>query len=220
MTAIIHTCEQRTPEWYALRAGKLTASTADALYAKLKSGGEPASRRDLRIAIAIELLTGQPIESDGYVSKEMQRGIDLEPAALGAHEAETGVLLSRVGFVDRLDRAIGCSPDAVVLDGETIVGLVQIKCPKSATHIAYLKAGELPSDYRAQCLHELAVTGAQWLDFVSYDDRMPEDLQIFRVRMQRADVEREIAAHLALVDQFLAEVQIEARELRALRRAA
>lgn len=220
MSVVIHRCEQRTPEWYALRAGKLTASTADALYAKLKSGGEPASRRDLRIAIAIELLTGQPIESDGFVSKEMQRGIDLEPAALGAHEADTGALLSRVGFVERTDRAIGCSPDAVVFEGDRIVGVVQIKCPKSATHIAYLKADELPSDYRAQCIHELTVTGAEWLDFVSYDDRLPEDLQLFRIRIWRRDLEQEIAAHLALVDRFLAEVAVESRELRMLRRAA
>jgi hypothetical protein len=216
----IHRIEQRTQEWFALRAGKLTASVADALYAKLKSGGEPAARRDLRIALAIESITGQPIDTDGFVSKDMQRGIDLEPEGCAAVEAATGELLEHVGFVERLDRPAGFSPDGLVLDGERIRGVLQLKCPKSATHIGYIRDGILPADYRPQVLHELWASGAEFHEFVSYDPRLPEGLRLFRVRTLASSVAAELDRHEGLVDQFLAEVAREAGALRQLRAAA
>lgn len=219
MSAVIHHVEQRTPEWYALRAGKLTGSVADVVHAKPKAGAtESVQRRDLRIAMALELVTGRPCESDGYVSKEMQRGIDLEPAAFAAYEAATGELVDRVGFVERADLSIGCSPDGVVMRGGRIVGLVSFKCPKSATHLGYIRAGTHPTDYLAQSMHELLVTGADWLDFVSFDDRMPEGLQLFRVRVTPDALP--IPDHAQKVMAFLAEVKAEAEAIRALKAAA
>lgn len=219
MSAVIHLIEQRTPEWYALRAGKLTGSAADIVHAQPKKGAsESVQRRDLRIAMALEIVTGRPCESDGYVSTEMQRGIDLEASAFAAYEAATGELVDRVGFVEREGMAVGCSPDGVVMRGGKIVGLVSFKCPKSATHLGYIRGGVHPADYLAQSMHELFVTGADWLDFVSFDDRMPEHLQTFRVRVTPDTLP--IPDHAQKVMTFLAEVEKEAAEIRALRAAA
>lgn len=214
----VHSMEQRTPEWYAARAAKITGSVADALYAKLKSGGEPASRRDLRFAIAVELVTGTAIEDDGYQSYEMKRGIELEPTVVTAYEAATGEIIERVGFVERLDCAAGCSPDGVVYRGDRIAGMVQIKCPKTAIHIGYIRDGGVPSEYVAQVTHELWVTGAEWLDFVSFDPRLPPDLQLYRHRVTPADFN--FKDHEARVHKLIAEARVEADEIRKMRRAA
>lgn len=218
MSVVIHRCEQRTPEWYALRAGKLTGSVADVVHAKGRSGGESVQRRDLRLALACERVTGRPTDGDSYVSKEMQRGIDLEPTAFAAYEAATGALVQHVGFVEREHIAVGCSPDGVVIEGGRIVGLVSLKCPKTATHIGYIRDRVHPSEYLAQSMHELFVTGADWLEFVSYDDRLPEHLQLFRVRVTPDSLP--IPDHAQKVMAFLAEVDREVEALKALRVAA
>lgn len=213
MSVVIHRCEQRSSDWYALRAGKLTGSHADVPHAQPKKGAtESVQRRDLRLALALERITGRSLDTDGYVSKDMQRGIDLEPAAFAAYEAATGVLVQRVGFVEREQLAIGCSPDGVVIEGGRIVGLVSLKCPKSATHWEYIADGVHPSEYLAQSMHELLVTGADWLDFVSFDDRMPEGLQMFRVRVTPDALP--IPDHAQKVAAFLSEVDAKEREIR------
>ncbi|MEK9723283.1 MAG: YqaJ viral recombinase family protein [Rhodospirillaceae bacterium] len=108
-----HVVQQRTPEWFALRLGRLTASDAKDMLAVIKSG-EAAARRDLRMRLVCERLTGQPSE-DTYTNADMQRGVDLEPEARRAYEAHTGQLVdTRVGFISHDDCAAGCSPDGVV----------------------------------------------------------------------------------------------------------
>jgi putative phage-type endonuclease len=207
-------CEQRTPEWFQARAGRLTGSVADAILATLKSGGEPAARRDLRVQLAIELITGMPVESDGYINREMQRGIDLEPAARSAYEAETGRVVRSTGFIQDECLRVGCSLDG---DVDGLQGIIELKCPKSATHIGYLKRGGMPSDYVAQVTHNLWVTGAAWCDFVSFDDRLPEGLQFFRHRVERHAVD--IKAYEAAALKFLSEVEAERDSLLALKAA-
>ncbi len=204
--------EQRSPEWFAARAGRLTGSCASAVMAKIAKG-EAAARRDLRAKLAIERLTGRPLEEDGFVSKEMQRGIDLEPDALAAYEADTAEITRQTGFLSSQDALVGCSLDG---DVRNFKGIVELKCPKSATHIGYLKAGRLPPDYQWQVTHNLWVSGAEWCDFCSYDDRMPEGLQFFRVRVTRAQMPIEEYETAALA--FLAEVAAEAASLMALRK--
>lgn len=208
-------CEQRSPEWFVARAGRLTGSVADAILAKLKSGGEPAARRDLRLQLAVESLSGQPMETDGFVSKAMQRGIDLEPAAVGAYEAETGNVVRKTGFIISDELPIGCSLDG---DVDNLRGILEIKCPNSATHVGYLRAKRLPPDYVAQVTHNLWVTGAEWCDFVSYDDRLPDGLDTFRIRVMRGDLD--IAGYAVEAKRFLAEVKAEADQLLALKGAA
>ena len=214
MTPIIIECEQRTPEWFAARAGRLTGSVAADMLAKLKSGGEPAARRDLKLQLAVETLTGTPMEASGFVSPAMQRGIDAEPLARGRYEAETGNLVRTTGFVIREDLAVGCSLDGDIRGFE---GILEIKCPKSATHCQYLKDRRLPPDYFAQVRHNLWVTGAKWCDFVSWDDRMPTGLDFFMVRVMRDDAV--MAAYESDVRRFLDEVASEVGALRNLQQS-
>ena len=198
--------DQRTPEWYQARLGMFTASRAADMLATIKSG-EAAARRDLRTQLVLERITGQSQEN-GYINADMQRGTEKEPDALAAYEALTGNLARGVGFLAHDVLKAGCSPDGEI---GGFVGLLELKCPKSATHLGYLKAKTVPKDYHAQMVHALWITGAQWCDFVSFDDRFPEPLQVFHVRVQRN--EAEIASYELMARQFLAEIDQEVDEL-------
>ena len=213
MKPIIIECEQRTPEWFAARAGRLTGSVAGDILGKLRSGGEPAARRDLRVQLAVETLTGTPMEQTGFTSAAMQRGIDAEPVARGAYEARTGNIVRTTGFVIREDLAVGCSLDG---DIRAFEGILEIKCPKSATMAQYLKDDRLPPDYLPQVTHNLWITGAQWCDFVAWDDRMPPGLNYFCVRVVRDNAA--IAAYEVEVRKFLTEVESEVGFLRSLQK--
>lgn len=213
MSFTIVEAEQRSDDWRKARAGRLTGSRAAAVFAKIQTG-EAAARRDLRLLLVCERLTGEP-QDDGYVSKEMQRGIDKEPEALGMYEAETGLVVRRTGFLAHNSLPVGCSLDG---DIENFSGIVEVKVPKSATHLKWLRAGKVPFEHLHQCLHGLWVSGASWCDFVSYDDRFPPHLQFFRVRMQRD--ESEIKAYIHGAMKFLAEVAVEVNEISALKVAA
>ncbi len=198
----IATPDQRTPAWYAARVGKLTASRACDMLATIKTG-EAAARRDLRLQIVCERLTGLS-QDNGFVNAEMQRGIDKEADARAAYEAATGHLVQPCGFLQHPDLATGGSPDGEIA-GYT--GLVEIKCPKSATHLAYLRTHAVPKDYLAQIQHQIWLTGAAWCDFVSFDDRFPEALRLVVVRVYREQVD--LKAYELLVRMFLAEVDRE-----------
>lgn len=177
---------QGTPEWLADRAGRATGSRARDILAKIKTG-EAAARRNYRVQLATERLTGKPQES-GFVSKEMQWGTDQEPFARMAYESATGNLVTEMGFIYLPDLMAGCSVDGLIEEGER-TGVFEAKCPTSATHVEYLVAGKLPSEYKPQILHNVYVTGADFADFVSYDPRMPEKLQLFKVRWERNEAE-------------------------------
>lgn len=205
---------QRSEAWFAARLGRATGSKAACVLAKGRGKDEAVTRRDYRISLALERLTGRR-DDDGFVSKEMQRGTDLEPAAFAAYEALTGQMAMPVGFYALRDVLAGCSPDGVIDDGR---GLLSLKCPKSFTHLGYLRAGAFPADYVPQMLHELWITGAAFYDFVSFDDRMPDDLQVFHVRVTRDD--DAVHAYRDACLKFLAEVDDEVRAIEALRKAA
>ena len=210
MNFTIIDAEQRSPEWFAARAGLLTGSRACDVLATIKSG-EAAARRDYRMQLITERLTGQPQE-DGFVNAAMQRGIDLEPKAFAAYEALTGSVAVRTGFLRHNSLMAGCSLDGHV-DGFT--GIVEIKCLKSATHLKYWRGkSEAPADYLPQITHNLWITGAAWCDFLSFDDRFPEDMQTFLVRVKREDVD--IAAYEAKALAFLAEVETEVNAIKTM----
>jgi predicted phage-related endonuclease len=183
------------------------------MLAKIKSG-EAAARRDYRLQLAVERLTGRPMEMD-YISPEMQRGIDLEPVAREAYERITGHHVTQTGFI-RSDTAMaGCSLDG---DIDEFTGILEIKCPKPATHVSYIRSGTLPSEYVGQVRHNLWITGAQWCDFFSYDDRLPAGLDTFLVRAHARDLD--IPGYEAEALRFLDEVDAEHCDLMQLRRAA
>lgn len=202
--------EQRTPEWFAARAGKLTGSRASDMLAKIKTG-EAAGRRDLRTQLALETITRRPLDGDGYCSKEMQRGIDLDPAALAIYEALSGNVVRKTGFIVHDDLPVGCSVDG---DVDAFTGILELKCPKPATHLAYLKGGVLPPEYVGQVTHNLWVSGAEWCDFASFDDRFPDELQMFLIRVKRTDLD--LAAYAKTVSAFLKEIADEIATIRQL----
>jgi len=197
-------CTQGDHEWFNARLGKVTASeVADAVrFLKRgdKKGEEGKTRLSYKAAIVSEILTGDP--ADTFVSKYMERGTELEPYARTAYEIKRNVMVEQVGFVihPSIDRS-GASPDGLV--GED--GGLEIKCPKVENHLAYMLAGKLPPEYEPQVMWNLACTGRQWWDFVSYcPPPMPERHRLFIVRVHRD--EQRIAELEAGVVQFLAEV--------------
>jgi predicted phage-related endonuclease len=195
---------QRSEAWHQARLGLLTGSRAeDAIKIARTPGAEAAARRDYRMELVIERITGQPQE-DGYVNAAMQWGIDKEDAAIAAYEAATGNVVQRTGFLRSLTDMAGCSLDGHIGDFE---GIVEAKCPKSATHLKNLQNAGLRHEYWPQVMHALFVTGAQWCDFVSFDDRFPPPLRLHIVRFER--VEEAVKTYAMKARAFLAEVQRE-----------
>lgn len=210
MSVVIIDEPQRSPAWFAARLGRLTGSCASEMLANGKGSAEAVTRRDLRLRLVCERLTGQPQE-DGYVNGAMQRGIDLEPLAFAAYESQTGNMTRRTGFLAHTDIMAGCSVDG---DVDSFTGIVELKCPKSSTHLGYLRSGTVPSTHLPQILHNLWITGAAWCDFVSFDDRFPAELHLFRVRVHRKDLD--LVAYETKALAFLAEVEAELDSVRSL----
>jgi predicted phage-related endonuclease len=207
--------EQRSPEWFAARAGRATGSNADCVMAQGKKANEEAvTRRDYRVRLAVERITGKSQEDD-YLSADMRRGIELEPEAILSYEAFTGNLVRRTGFLVMTDYPVGCSLDWDVSEFE---GFGELKCPKAAIHIEYIKARRVPPVYVKQITHNFWVTGAKWVDFVSYNNEVPEHLQTFVVRAYRSEFD--IASYEPALQRFLAEVNLTVKEIQALKVAA
>ncbi len=211
MTFTVVDVPQRSPEWFAARLGRLTGSRAADMMAQLKSGkGEAAGRRNLRVQLALERITGRPQEST-WSSPAMQQGADREYDACLLYESLTGRVLRSTGFIACDGLMAGCSLDGHVGEFE---GIVEIKSPIPATHLDYLRTGTVPGDYYKQCLHSLWVTGAEWCDWLSYNPDFPEPLRSKLVRIHRN--EQEIAAYNLLARQFLKEVDEEVASVNAM----
>lgn len=212
MNCTVHDMPQGSPEWHQIRAGRMTASRAKDMLATIKSG-EAAARRDLRVQIACERITGRAQEGGSFTNADIQRGNDLEPIALDAYAAREGVFLDRVGFLAHKELMAGGSPDGVLTGPHgDYDGLVECKAPRSATHLEYLRAGVPPREHVPQMTALLWLTGAPWIDFVSLDVLMPEKLQLFVVRLHAKDVDLaafELATRLFLreVDALVEEIQ-------------
>jgi putative phage-type endonuclease len=170
--------EQRTDEWFAQRLGKVTASRVGDVIAKTKTG-QAASRDNYATQLILERLTNN--KEEFFKSSAMQWGIDIEPMARQAYELKRNVFVDEVGFIDHptIDMS-GASPDGFV----DKTGLVEIKCPESKTHMEYLMNGKPPGKYIPQMMWQMACTGREWCDFVSFDPRFPENLQILVVKVE------------------------------------
>ena len=197
--------EQGTAEWHAARCGKVTASRVADVIAKTKSGPS-ASRANYMAELICERLTG--VVGDTFKSPAMEWGTTNEPLARTAYESAGGVLVTEVGFVPHptIDAA-GASPDGLVGDD----GLVEIKCPNTATHLDTLLTGKIPDRYNTQMQWQMACTGRDWCDFVSYDPRLPERMQIFIQRVPRDSVA--IAKMETEVTEFLQELDTKVASL-------
>lgn len=172
---------QGSEEWFAIRCGKVTASRVADVIAKTKSGPS-ASRKNYLAELVAERLTGQ--SAGGFTNAAMQWGTDMEPEARAAYSFYRDVDVQEIGFVVHPNlKDAGASPDGLV--GED--GLVEFKCPNTATHIETLLTEKVPAKYVTQMMWQMACTGRDWCDFVSYDPRMPEDMRVFIKRFERDD---------------------------------
>lgn len=194
--------DQRSDEWFAARLGKVTASRVADLMAKTKSGPS-ASRGNYMADLIVERLTG--IRPEGFTNAAMIWGTETEPQARAAYEFLTDAEVVEDGFVlHPIIADFGASPDGLIGD----VGLLEIKCPNTAAHIETLLTGEVPGKYVTQMQAQMACTGRAWCDFVSFDPRMPGDMQLFVRRVARDDafiaqMEGEITGFLAELAQKL-----------------
>lgn len=223
-------CDQRSPEWLARRAGRVTGSRAPAIFMKTQAGKPKADRKNLILQLVLERLTDKPQERpvSGY---QVRDGITREPMARFQYECLTGALLKTCGFVEDNELPIGCSPDAYVGDFE---GLVSAKCPIASTHLETLLAARtwttlldecgsdtaklaalslakphmdcIPEEYKYQMAHELYCTGAWWCDYFSYHPDFPPTMQGVIIRVSRSDFdfvwyETQLREFLSEVDQ-------------------
>jgi putative phage-type endonuclease len=189
--------EQRTDEWFAARIGKVTASRVADVIAKTKSG-YGAGRANYLADLVVERLTGQ--KAQGFSNAAMEWGTQTEPQARAAYSAKTGILVEEVGFIDHPTVAMsGASPDGFAEEG-----LIEVKCPNTSTMLEFILDGKPPQKYVTQMQWQMACTGRPWCDFVSFDPRLPERLQLLVVRVPRDDAY--IAMLEAEVKKFLAEL--------------
>jgi hypothetical protein len=200
---------QGSPEWKADRAGRATGSKASAVQAKGKGGAEAATRADYRVQLSLERLLGEPCD-DEFTSRDIQNGIEREPYARMAFEARTGLFVQEAGFAYWEKLMVGCSVDGFSEEDQRR-GFAEIKCPKSKTHLEYLTGNRLPPVYRPQVLHNFLVTGCDYADFISFDPKMPEKLQLFVFRIERD--EDEIREYEVQLRQFLMEVDATHKQL-------
>ena len=203
--------EQRSAEWVAARLGRVTGSRVADLMARTKTGFG-ASRANYMAELICERLTGE--QAERYVSAEMQRGTDLEPQARAAYSFLNDMTVEECGFVVHPVIAdFGASPDGLI----GADGLVELKCPNTATHIDYLLSGDVPGKYQTQMQAQMACTGRAWCDFVSYEPRLPDAMQLFVRRVPRDDgfisaMEKDIRAFLDELGEKITRLRSEYRE--------
>jgi putative phage-type endonuclease len=195
---------QGSNEWLEIRLGKVTASRVTDVIAKTKTGYS-ASRDNYLTELAIQRFG---VKDEGFTSQAMEWGTEQEPFARMMYEATKGEIVEEVGFVEHPSiKMAGASPDGLVGD----LGLIEIKCPNTKTHFEYLLSGKPPSKYIPQMAWQMACTGREWCDFVSYDPRAPEGLQYFEVRYNRDNEYIEMLE--AEITKFLDEVEAKYQEL-------
>jgi len=199
--------EQRSNEWFEARLGRVTASRTADVMAKTKSGYS-ASRANYMAQLITERLTGQPTE--GFSSAAMQWGTDTEPQARAAYEIMTGHTVTETGFVMHPTIVdFGASPDGLVGSD----GLIEIKCPNTATHIETLLNETVPSKYITQMQVQMLCTDRAWCDFVSFDPRLPGNMAFW---MSRVEADAEMQAEIeAEVQKFLTELSDKQAKLEA-----
>ena len=196
---------QGSAEWHAIRVGKVTASRVADVVAKTKSGWG-ASRANYMAELIAERLTGEAAER--FTNAAMNWGTEKEPDARAAYEFFRDASVVEIGFVEHPTIVMtGASPDGLVSDD----GMVEIKCPNTATHLETLLTQTVPAKYNTQMQWQMACTGRKWCDFASYDPRLSEEMSLFVKRVERddktiAELEKDVSAFLAELDEKLSKL--------------
>lgn len=193
--------QQRTEAWYQIRLGRVTSSRIGDVLKKNQDGSYSSKREKYKAELICEILTGK--SQSFFISQAMQHGIDFEDKAKQFYEMQTGNFVSEIAFVPHpyIEQA-GCSPDGLIDDD----GLIEIKCPETHNHIAFLHHQKPKDEYFYQMQWQMACTGRQWCDFISFDNRLPENLAIAIVRFERndkliAEMEKEVIQFLKEMDE-------------------
>ncbi|HCJ6265538.1 TPA: YqaJ viral recombinase family protein [Pseudomonas aeruginosa] len=203
--------QQQSDSWWASRLGRATASRVKDIMAKGRGGAPSATRQNYMMQLLCERLTGK--REEGYTNAAMQRGNDLEPIARAAYEMYEDCEVVEVGLIlhPSID-GFGASPDGVILLGNGRRGL-EIKCPNTAQHIAVIQSGKHDTQYEWQMLAQMACADLESVDFVSFDDRLPEELQYVCFRYHRDEARiREMEAEVMAFLEELAELEHQMRE--------
>lgn len=195
--------EQGTPEWFALRVNKATASEFGAVMAK----GQGKTRASYLRKVVAEALIGKPLTS--FRNADTDRGQEHEPLACLAYEARTDRLLERVAFIEHDSLRAGCSPDRLVIGEQRGV---EVKCVLPHVQVETILAGSFPSEHRPQVQGSLWITGYEEWDFVSYCPDMPADLRLYVHTVRRDEayikvIENEVVSFLAEVDRALVQLR-------------
>lgn len=196
---------QGTADWHAQRLGKVTASRVADVIGKTKTGWG-AGRANYAAELIVERLTKTP--TPAFINDAMRWGTETEPLARAAYASTKGVTVYETSFVDHPEIAMsGASPDGLI-GGD---GLVELKCPNTATHLDTLLSETIPSKYLTQMAWQMACTGRKWCDFVSFDPRLPPHLCLYVRRVPRDEalimsLESEVTDFLAEIDARIAEL--------------
>lgn len=188
----VHRGEQQDDAWRRLRLGCATGSGFADVLAKGKNNEEALGRRNYRVRLAVELLTGTP-EAPGYMSAAMRAGVEREPEARARFEAESGIIVDTVSFLRLNHMPVGCSPDSLIDLSETASGVtvgsgLEVKCPTKAVHWEYLQSSAPPTEYVPQIQGCMLVTGTPDWHFVSFNPDFPPELQYHHILVRRDDV--------------------------------
>ncbi|WP_312537663.1 lambda exonuclease family protein [Stutzerimonas nitrititolerans] len=200
--------DQHSNEWFSARLGKVTASKVKDVMSKGRGSAPSATRQNYMMQLLCERLTGK--REEGFTSAAMQRGTDLEPVARSAYEIDKGVMTVETGLIlhPKIE-GFGASPDGLVGDR----GMLEIKCPNTATHVFTMQSGRHDPQYEWQMFAQLACADRDWVDFVTFDDRMPDELQYACFRLERDEARiRQMETEIKLFLEELAELEHEMRE--------
>ena len=199
--------DQKTEEWFSARLGKVTASKASDVMARTKSGYS-TSRDNYMMELLCQRLTGKREES--FTNAAMQRGTDLEPVARGCYEALEGVMVVECGLIDHKSIVgFAASPDGLIGNK----GGLEIKCPNTKQHVDFIRSNKPDNKYQCQMLAQMSCGGLDWVDFVSFDDRMPSELQYHKIRFMRderriKEMEDEVTLFLIELAQLEQEMKV------------
>ena len=193
---------QATDEWKMQRLGHVTASCISDVMSKGK-GGESITRHKYKMKLVAERITGTIQES--FTNAAMEWGIQQEEVAAMAYEVVKDTFVEPTGFVHHpYIKWLGVSPDRLVGN----IGLIEIKCPNTNTHLEYLLSQQIPTKYFNQMQAQMWCTDREWCDFVSFDPRLSKKNQLLIIRLQRdnsfiAEMEAEITHFLTEVENLI-----------------
>lgn len=159
---------QGSDEWFDIKKGKMSASHATAI------GNAGKGLLTYTMNVVLDII----VERDNYISKDMERGNELEPIARQVYEYENDVIVEQVGFIE-YNKFVGCSPDGLIGDD----GGLEIKARNNEKHLSLLVGESVDSSTIWQMNMSMLVSDRKWWDFVSYNPNFKQSL--FQKRFYR-----------------------------------